>query len=158
MKIKLISESDKRFLFLFYVIIIIIFIYWSVFAFLAPRLNPMRREDAEVMNYILTITPIGMNIEDAINVIERNRHLELVGVNRTSGFVHPRSSTIYPRIPRENWPHIVGEQSIRAGGGNFWPADFRGQGLLLRRVVSVYWAFDEYGKLTEVYVRISDGK
>ena len=75
MKIKLISESDKRFLFVFYVIVIIIFIYWSVFAFLAPRLNPMRREHAEVTNYILTITPIGMNIDDAINVIETNRHL-----------------------------------------------------------------------------------
>ena len=151
MKIKLISESDKRFLFRFYGIIAVIFILWSVFAFLAPRLNPMRRERAEVMNYILTITPIGMNIDDVINVIETNRHLELRVVNRKRGFSHPSPHRIYPRIPRENWPVIIGNQSIIASAGTYWPAFFWGPGVLMETSVSIFWAFDSSGALIKVY-------
>jgi len=120
---------------------------------LAPIINPMRRPAARATEYVLRLTPIGTDMDEVIKSVEnhRNWHMHPGGINRDRGFRHPRPEST--TIPREDWPVRVGYKSIRVEKGTYWPATFLAPwGILMETVVATFYAFDEDGKLTEVYV------
>ena len=120
--------------------------------------NPMRRPHEMATNYVLRLTPIGMDMEEAINVLEGHRNWN-ININYDRGFAHPRPSIDRPH-PRGGF-YIVGEKSISAwahpSGSGYWPGAISTPiyGWFFRTTVSVFWGFDENEKLIEVYVRQS---
>jgi len=109
-------------------------------------INPLRRPQGILKNYILQLTPIGTNIEDVIEIIEMRRTWEILNINFDSGYLHPG-----PQIP--GWPtaqsgaSIIGEQSISIFG-NYRAFYY----LFLNKTVYIFWGFDADGKLIKVYV------
>jgi len=99
--------------------------------------NPMLRPAPMVRNHILRHTPIGMCIEEVIEVIENNERWGTPTINRSSGFIHP-SGSLSERI---------GEQSIQTRPEAYNVI------LWHERRLRIFWGFDEDGKLIEVYVR-----
>ena len=113
--------------------------------------NPMRRPESMATNYILRLTPLGTDMEEVISIVENHRSWNIAWIRHDRGFPHPQPHTITPR-PEER-PFIVGDKSIRVDAGRFWPADIQPiMGLFMETIVSIFWGFDENGRLTEVYV------
>ena len=119
--------------------------------------DPMRRPHSMANNYILRLTPIGMCMEEVIDTLEGHRNWN-IRINYERGFTHPQ-----PPIDRPNpeqWLYIVGDKSITAIVGlGYWPAPIPVPILpwLFRTSVSIFWGFDEDGKLIEVFLRQSHG-
>jgi len=118
--------------------------------FLLMIINPMRRPESMITNYVLRRTPIGMDMEEVIILLENHRNWDIRWINYERGFPHPRPHTLVPR-PDER-PFIVGDKSIRVDAGRFWPADTPIIGFFMETIVSIFWGFDEDGRLIEVYV------
>ena len=53
--------------------------------------------------------------------------------------------------------NIVGDKSIAVWAGDYWPASLPLVGVFFRTSVSIFWGFDEDGKLIEIYARQSHG-
>ena len=108
---------------------------------------PMRMPAPVIKNYVLRRTPIGMCINDVIKVIENNNRWGYPSVNRSSGFNHPSRFILKP----DGSPiaATIGAQSIqtRVLIDNFNLVPFH------RRIIRIWWGFDENEKLIEVYVR-----
>jgi len=103
-----------------------------------------------VASYILRLTPIGMHIDDVIDVIEGREDWGVRYIARDGGFVHP-----HLRGEDHGWPTvrpgsnvIVGQQSIRVNVGAY-QAWYK---LFFVTHVDVFWGFDEDGYLIEIYV------
>jgi hypothetical protein len=133
----------------------LLIVIWCALWLILPTINPMRRSHERATEYILTLTPIGMSIDETLETLENHslRNWRIVRVNYERGFMHPRPQDIYP-TPYE-LPHIVGTKSIRVDAGPFIPAEFWGMGMIMERNVSIFWAFNPEGELIEVYVWIS---
>jgi len=100
--------------------------------------NPIRRPSTIALNYVLRITPVGTHIDDVIGIVENHRDWRIRDINRERGFFHP-----LPPAPSSS---IVGEQSIIV----------HLQYIFIVVVgVSIFYAFDADGYLTEVYMRRS---
>jgi hypothetical protein len=106
-------------------------------------------------NYILRITPLGTNIYDVIDIIDNSNNL---GERRFTTFergVAITSSTNF--FGRPTWGDttgvfIVGEKSIQSYMGRYTAWWFP----TIAVHVTVFWAFDEEGKLIYIHIR-SDG-
>ena len=104
-------------------------------------------------DYVLRLTPIGMDMEEVISIVENHRNWSIRSINYEWGFSHPLHAS----------GSIVGEKSITAwghpAGSGYWPAPIPVPiyGWFFRTVVSIFWGFDEDGKLIEIYVRQSHG-
>jgi len=126
---------------------VLAFVMFRIIPILA---NPMRRPETMSTNYVLNLTPIGTDMEDVIDILEGHRNWHINSPNFERGFRHPLDDS------------IVGEKSITArghpSGSGFWPAYMPIYGWLLRTTVSIFWGFDEDGKLIEVFVRQIHGK
>lgn len=139
-------ELSYKHIFLIPAMVVCIFLAWI----LMPMIyNPMRRPAPMLRNHILRHTPIGMCIEEVIEVIGNNERWGTPSVNRRAGFRHPRHN-----VP--GWPTcsmtgaaIIGDKSIHIRTGE--PLAWR----LPERGLHILWGFDEAGKLIEVYVRAS---
>jgi len=117
--------------------------------------NPMRRPESMATNYVLRLTPLGTDIEDVVEIVSNHRNWSFRGVNYDRGFSHPRPHTLVP-MPEE-WPFIVGDKSVAVWGhplssAGYWPAYMPFSGWFFSTAVSIFWGFDEDGKLIEVYV------
>jgi len=116
--------------------------------------NPMRRPHGMATNYILRLTPIGMDINEVLYIIEGHRNWHIGTPNFERGFLRP------PDVSSSR----VGEKSITARGhplgSGYWPAPIPVPiwPWFFRTIVSIYWGFDADGKLIEVYVHQSHGK
>ena len=109
-------------------------------------INPMQRPAFMIRNQVLSLTPIGTHIDDVIIVIESNENWHWNGHISGAGFRCYR---------QQRW---IGERSIRAGCGAHWPSAifFRPiMGLLTETSTTIFWGFDEDGKLIDVYVHQS---
>ena len=115
--------------------------------FIPMLYNPMRRSAPMIRNYILRHTPIGMCIEEVIEIIENNEKWGIPSINRASGFAHSM-------IDATGWPSeelksgfIIGSKRIQTSAERYsiWG--------IMERNVRVFWGFDEGGKLIEVNVR-----
>lgn len=110
--------------------------------------NPLRRPRSMVTNYILNLTPIGMHIDDVVEIVESRDDWRVHYISYEWGFMHPRHGA------RDGWPTsrsghpIIGEQSIRVHAG-MYRAWYK---LFFNTFVGVFWGFDEDGKLIEIFV------
>ena len=124
------------------------------FAFVGLRIlfdlsNPLRRSVERIREDILEITPLGMSMDDAIEILEvvrdeRNwgRLRVNTGIGVSYGVLGLQSrpeDRIYNRLS------VTGEHSLRMHLGGY--SNFFGTG------VSAWWAFDENKELIAVYVR-----
>ena len=111
--------------------------------------NPMRRPLRMATNYVLRLTPIGMDMEAVIDILEGHRNWHINSPNFERGFSHPLHAS----------GNMVGVKSITAFGGSYWPAPMPVPlyGWLFRTEVSIFWGFDEDGRLIDVWVRQSHG-
>jgi len=129
------KRFSKREKIIFYCLVVVIMLL-SIPAIV----NPMRRPAPLIRLHVLWNTPIGMNMEEVIEIIENNERWGSPIINRDSGFVHPS-----PWVHGASGTLIVGEQSIQIRHIYSIP-------LFLDRTVRILWGFDENGKLIEVYV------
>jgi len=105
--------------------------------------NPMRRPTPMIRNHILRHTPIGMCIEEVVEIISDNERWGITVINRNSGFRHP--ARFVDGYDGRLTADTVGEQSIQNRHRYSIP-------LFPDRAIRVLWGFDENGKLIEVYV------
>jgi len=98
-------------------------------------LNPLRRSQEAIKRSILKQTPISSSMEEVIEVIERKEWDVRYGdIDYNRGYTD-----------RDTY-EVVGVKSIRACIGSY--SDF----ILFTTYVSVFWGFDEEGKLIDVYI------
>jgi len=107
--------------------------------------NPLMRTEASIRRHLLNIMPVGTSFDDVIDIVESNDNWTIRGRSGSSGVVlHPTLSIPMSGMPTDRFP-VVGEQHIQIhlGMHNF----------VLRSDVTAYIAFDENGKLIEIFVR-----
>jgi len=138
-----------------FVIILSIFIILTLMTIVPMVLNPIQRPQRMRMNYILNLTPIGMSIEDVIEIIEsryeKDRH-EFTHVSVDLERIY------FPKNPRFGVPshmesygfELAGEKAIRAHWGSYgvWFSWFY-QNVAY---VNIVWAFDSEGNLIDVHI------
>ena len=112
--------------------------------------NPMRRPEPMVTNYVLRLTPIGTDMEEVIRLVENHRNWNVAWISYDRGFSHPRPHDVTP--PPEERPFIVGDKSMKVDMRRIWPTNTPVMGYFMEMIVSIFWAFDEDGKLIDVYV------
>ena len=123
--------------------IICIVIAWSSVSFLISNIyNPMLRPNFMIRNHILRHTPIGMCIEEAIEVIENNESWGIPEINRNRGFLH-RNPWAYD-VPFGEL--IIGDKRIQSR------PEMQNVLFFFERHLQIFWGFDEGGKLIEVHV------
>jgi len=121
-----------------------------VLPYILMLINPMRRPQSMATHYVLRLTPIGMSMEEVIRIVENHRNWDVWWISRERGFPRPPGSS-----------NIMGEKSIAVWAGpsgtSFWPSTspFPAFGWFFRTSVSIFWGFDEDGKLIYVFVRQS---
>ena len=103
--------------------------------------NPMRRTSPMIRNYILRHTPIGMWIDEVMEVIECHQTWGVPSVNRNSGFIIQGSGV--PSLPLFS---VVGYKSIQTRPERYSVPLFHERG------IRIFWGFDDDGKLIEVFV------
>ena len=138
-------KLSSKHLLLLPVIYVIIFLVWH----LTPMIyNPLRRPAPLIRNHILRHTPIGMCIDEVIEIIENNERWGNPNVLRTSGFSHPLHNVPGWPLSELTGAAIVGDMSIRTFAERY------SVGFIWRmeRRVNIFWGFDEYGKLIEIFV------
>jgi len=145
---KVIHMGIKKIIFMTLIVLIVLIIF---IPYILMFFNPVRRPSELSRNYILRLTPIGMDMDDVIEILDGYRDWHINTPNYERGFSHPLHSS----------GNIVGVKSITAwghpSGGGFWPAPIPIPiyGWFFRTVVSISWGFDEDGKLIDVFVRQS---
>jgi len=105
--------------------------------------NPMLRPTPMIRCHILRHTPIGMDMEEVIEIIENNARWGSSMINRESGFRNP-SLSVEGSDGRPT-AATVGVKSIQTNHRYSIP-------LFLDRSVRIWWGFNENGKLIDVYV------
>ena len=131
------------------VVILFLFVIILLVAIIPMLTNPMRRPRNIIRHQVLRITPIGMNIDDVIEVIERRDDWGEPIVSYEFGFA-PLSPGRRRPLPAElGLPDLprVGKMSISSYMGNY-----RNWFMLLVVDVTIFWAFDEDGKLIDVHI------
>lgn len=114
-------------------------------AVISCSLNPLRQSEERIRGNILELTPIGMNVDDALEAIGQN---EKWGNYRRSdrGYIIRYGRPILPthnHLYDEN--EVIGVETIRVLLGTYR----FGLGWIF---VSAYWAFDENSSLVDVIV------
>ena len=104
--------------------------------------DPLQRPDFLVRQYVLKRTPIGMSMEDVVEVIEGQEEWVLRNINYDGGYLSP--NTRLPAEPTTSGEYSIGEKSIRALVGEYQ--------YLLVTSVTVFWGFDENSELIEVEI------
>jgi len=129
---------------LIYIFLILLGLVSLPFIFVGLRVlfdltNPLRRPVEQIREDILAITPLGISMEEAIDILETARvennwgrlRNEVIGVSSLSLGLRMR-------------PTVFGNRHIRIGLGGY--TNF------FRTSVSVFWAFDDEHGLIEVFV------
>jgi hypothetical protein len=121
-------------LFLLFVLIILLTIL--IFS------NPMRRPKTWIKNDVLKLTPIGMNMEDVINVIIKKEEWKNYNINNQFGYVKDEVKNNSEKI-------FVGEKSITVFWGKYNTVFI----FPMATHVTIFWGFDEDLKLIDVYIK-----
>jgi len=135
----------------FPIIFLVILTFLALTIIIPMVTTPMRRPETMFRNYILRITPMGTNIEDVIHVIENTDDWGGAFVCYEFGF-SPRDPGHFGPHGLEGIPELsrIGEMSVSSHMGvhHAWYRWFP----LMEFSVTVFWAFDEDGKLIEVFI------
>lgn len=114
--------------------------------------NPMRRPVSSARNHLLRHTPIGTDMQDVIAFIDSRSDWEIGFICHERGFRHPNPGFIPGQFTDEELrnPIVIGNQSIRVFAGRYlaWYKLM----FLVPTDVSIFWGFDEDGKLIEIHV------
>ena len=112
--------------------------------------NPFRKSEDEIYKSVLEFTPIGMSMENVIQVIEGNKNWETAYIN----YEHGVSQGELGR-PGDS----IGEKSIRVTLGKY-VGTYRSGNIFTTFIytnfdvyVEGWWGFDENGKLIEIFVK-----
>ncbi len=105
-------------------------------------LNPLRWSQGHIRNNTLKLTPIGTSMENVVKIIESKEKWKIDNINYERGYRRP--GTPNPADAALGRETIVGEKSIRVLIG-----EYRN---IFTTSVTVFWGFDENGKLIDVYV------
>ena len=126
--------------------------------------NPMRGPQFMINIYVLRLTPLGTHIDDVVEIVENNDRWRIRNISYEWGFRHPRPDRVrgWPNDPvlppgwiLSEWNNvIVGDKYIRVDSGPYWPAIVPVPviGFFMTTSSSIFWGFDEDGKLIAVYV------
>jgi hypothetical protein len=120
-------------------------IIWSaLFVLLAVAaslvfLNPLRRDEAYIHDWLLRQAPIGSSVGEVKSIIAK--HGWKLDCDWQSTAEHPPLSH-----SERMYPYVAGSRVIGAYLGHY-------QGLPWRIDVDVFWGYDSQGKLIDVYVR-----
>lgn len=137
-------------------VLILFLLLLAIQAFFNPLalFNPLRRSPERIRESMLELTPIGMDINEVVLILQESRADSdwiSLNVNRRVG-VDLTNLGGLSRVDREAYierlglsGNTAGEQSIRVILGGY-----RG---IAWTSVHGYWAFDENGDLMEVFVR-----
>jgi hypothetical protein len=106
------------------------------------NLNPLRRSNKWIRNYMFKATPIGMNIDDVKTIII-NKDWTIDYIKNYGVYINNRGapSESYYEVPR------IGNKSIKAFIGKYKTM------LFIDTYVICYWAFDENSKLIDIAIR-----
>jgi len=119
----------------FFVLIIVFAIVITVVIIMLS--NPLRRSVERITADMLELTPIGTSMEDVLKIIEDRDRWEIGFISYEFGFVRD----VFPE-PRRT----VGEKSISVNIGRY--------GVVIDTiVVDVFWGFNEYSELIDIWVR-----
>jgi hypothetical protein len=102
-------------------------------------LNPLRRDEAYIHDWILGQAPLGSSVKDVKSIIAK--HDWKLHMDWQSTAEHPPLS----HSERE-YPYVAGSLIISADLGHY-------QGLPWRIDIEAFWGFDSQGKLIDVHVR-----
>ena len=109
-------------------------------------LHPLFRSPKRVLNDTLKLTPMGTHIDDVAAIVKSQTIIKNATESRApiirydSGYVNPRGE-----VP--GWPTISGSRSIV--GYKSITVAYRTHFYMY---ISIYWGFDEDGKLIDVFV------
>ena len=128
--------------------ITIFVLIWFVLRIMPIFVNPERWPQPLLQIYLLRLTPIGTHIDDVIEILEQHDSWGIWYVTYERGFIHP--SQLGRRL--EDGSAIIGDMSIRVFAGRYWPSNIPILGFITETAVSIFWAFDEEGRLIETYI------
>jgi len=114
--------------------------------------HPLFRSPLRVLNDTLSITPMGTYIEDVATTVKNQTIIENVTeayspiIRYDNGYVNPKDGEVpgWPTTVAPGNRSIVGYQSIEVAYRTFF-----------NTYISIYWGFDEDGKLIDVFVEKS---
>jgi len=112
--------------------------------------NPLRRSEERIRDSILRITPIGMSMEDVLNIIEDNGRWEIRHIF-DQGYIVGRWGVRGPHQGYFISGHdvaIVGVASLEVHIGSYNFLFF-----FLEERVSVFFGFDKDSKLVDIGIR-----
>ena len=117
---------------MFRVFVIAIFLCLAFSVYLG--LDPLRKSEQNLQAYVLSITPIGTQYDEAQDII-RAKDWQITRLSDKSGFLHQGSKP---------WVE-VGSMYVRASLGDY-------RGFPFEVNVTVYWGFSESGELIDIWV------
>ena len=117
---------------MFRVFVIAIFLCLAFSVYLG--LDPLRKSEQNLQAYVLSITPIGTQYDEAQELI-RAKDWQITMLSEKSGFLHQGSKP---------WVE-VGSKYVRASLGDY-------RGFPFEVNVTVYWGFSESGELIDIWV------
>lgn len=145
------AESMKKIIIFALLALLIV----TVIIVLVSLSNPLRKPQEEIMENILTLTPIGTSKDDVIKVIEENeqwyknyKYLEQYGKyeHYDRGYLMRNGYPVmaYGSFKNLDETDIVGKETIKATIGQYTR--------FINVTVFAYWAFDEDAKLVDVAI------
>ena len=103
-------------------------------------LNPLRKPETEIREYILMLTPLDTNMDDVIKIVESNKKWKIEWTSNKHGYGMDKRGNI------GEYDHAyVGVQSMRVYLGKY--------GSIFQTGVIAYFGFDENSKLIDIAVR-----
>jgi len=118
--------------------------------------SPLRKSEEQIKEDLLKITPIGMNLDDVISVIEKKTRWKIhnngslkslseapINYNILSDFGY--SITVNTPKGQKNFTKTIGTKSIRVTIGHYLNP--------FETSVLVFWGFDEEGILIDLDIR-----
>ena len=110
------------------------------------NINPLSRSKQHIRKDILSLTPLGMDMKEVIEIIESKREWSVMNIIYDGGYINYDE-----KIP--GWPtsslsklSVIGEKCIIVYLGYYG---------FIRTDVTASWGFDKDSKLIDVYVRKS---
>jgi len=133
--------------------ILIVLLILTLVGIIMAISNPLRKSEENIRKDILELTPIGLNIEDVIKIIENNekwgnkyekfeRGYGLISIGEpTVGFF----PTVYYSEDSKKVIDIIGVKSIEVHAGSYHN--------IFKTDVLIYLAFDDESKLIDIAIR-----
>ena len=131
-------------------VIIAILVITPFVKMLLDSQNPLRKSEDDLLKNMLELTPIGVSMDDVLNIIENNNEWKISYVDHDYGISQGEFGK--PGEP-------IGEKSIRITAGKYTGIYRKGSILAMyiySKVdvyVTIWWGFDENSKLIDIHLK-----